>query len=170
MGRPSDVRRLRRACITYPFPAHLSHHCPQLAWQQERQGGLGAATSRGPNAQARPLAEHGAGQERFQLALCSYSPGPSLTHTLWGSAELRSKASGVFLILPLCGWNTPIPREDPQPRDAEETRTRPRTAGSSSRPQVPTPGLLWARWGVSQDEGLGTRWKADAAAELCLPR
>lgn len=32
------------------------------------------------------------------------------------------------------------------------------------------PGLIWARWGVSQDEGLETCWGPDAAAELCLPR
>lgn len=37
-------------------------------------------------------------------------------------------------------------------------------------PQLWFPGLLWARWGVGQDEGLEICRKPAAAMELCLPR
>lgn len=149
-----------------------------------RQGAATSLPPQPPSIRTGPLECGGQGladrprARRLQLAL---QPRAHLCATGLVGALLGSEARVLWSSFPV-QVNTPIPREEPVPREAAKGRTRPRAtalqpwsacgpgATLHQHPAPQFPGLVWGRWGVSQDKGLQTCRGPDAAAKLCLPR
>lgn len=78
---------------------------------------------------------------------------PPITQALWGPCwALKEGLCGLLL---LCRWNSPIPREEPAPRDADKGRTRPR-ATSQPLPPAPCTPVPWSHLGqMGREPGRG---------------